>query len=271
MRSQEAAARLRHAEHLFQAGEHTDALAALEALNQESPNTPEVLYGMVQCHARLGNRETALEGAHYLKRQCGDPRADQLIAHLEAQGTAAPEQPQPFNPDDLADMTPVAEPEDASRWRFRFPRVGALGWAAIVAIGAVCFAVPAVISYLSDPVPDEAGAAYWANRFLLEGIDFIIGFATTLPVFYLVLSIMGKHPGENWRENLPTAAVCVLLIQLTAMLPYVSIIFWFFILTGFYDFEILELVVYVLITLAINLLIAFALAAIAQPEAYIAT
>ncbi|MBI4560271.1 MAG: tetratricopeptide repeat protein [Candidatus Hydrogenedentes bacterium] len=130
MRNKEATQKFRDADRFYKEGKYADALAILDELEDEFPNTKNVMYPRALCLRHLGQPEKAKAIAERLVKLFNDPRAKQLLEELEPPEatpviqvgpiSAAGDQPD-YNalksmgisgvPESMADFTSTAQPD----------------------------------------------------------------------------------------------------------------------------------------------------------------
>ncbi|MDZ4859084.1 MAG: thioredoxin family protein [Candidatus Hydrogenedentes bacterium] len=84
MHTKEARNKFREADQLFREKKFPEALAVLDDLDKEFPDTKNVLYPRAMCLARVGRFEEALELCRQLKVEFGDPRGEKLMGKISA-------------------------------------------------------------------------------------------------------------------------------------------------------------------------------------------
>jgi len=247
----------------FHEGQYQEALTRLVKLNEARPNSREVIYGIARCYARLNMPKQAREAAEYLKQQFDDPRADKLIEQLQEAPTVA------LTPmEDVAVTPPPRQPKPKSgrslpefNWQYAL-----IGVVVLAVVGF--FALPLLSSGDGTPPPAPAPATssggpatdggpqvpFAMNTGMLTAITLVLQLVVGLPLFYLVLSIMGKHPGEG-LENWQQAGLCWLIMCLLGLIPFIGWILGYFVLARFYDMSIFEIIIFIVINLVIGLAI----------------
>lgn len=87
MDAQLAQSKFQQADTLFKQGRHQDALRVLSELNNAFPDSRNVLYPMALCLEKLGQRAEAERLCSILIQKFQDPRAQALMAQLQAAAT----------------------------------------------------------------------------------------------------------------------------------------------------------------------------------------
>lgn len=96
MQSDSAKQRFEQANQLFQKHHYEEALALLQELNREFPNTEKIMFAATLCLEKMGSIDEAKMLCHSMMRQFDSQRAQELLNHLEvAPRVAAPRGDEP--------------------------------------------------------------------------------------------------------------------------------------------------------------------------------
>lgn len=208
MQGQESRDRFKHADQLFREGAFADALALLEALDREFPQTRNILVPMAMCLDRLGRYDEALVLAERLARQFADTRARALAERLRLP-RALPEVhvdallgDQDFAGSyDLPDLGPgstVPVPAQSEVVESKWPLALLCGGCVILIFGLL------LLPMFSGGEPGEVAAE--TGRFSPEQIGVVIGFVLLGFAYSIVagtitgilgLGALGKLPANT--------------------------------------------------------------------------
>lgn len=271
------------ADGLFRQGNYSEALMLLLQLDQRFPDTRNILFPMALCHAKMGKTAEAVRLCHRLVEEFEDVRAAQLLAQLNA--PAGSQRPKPAPEEEslpqgtaltaLKETRRASPPplpaQNRSNWK------PALIGVALVALLAFLL-LPLITGYESagNSTSTESieGGAPSAGSPLLNnaaspstspdteeaplpplvyyGARFLTGLVANIFMLYLALSIMGKHPHEDFGSNLRDTVAVSLILALVGLIPFVGFILAIGIVMKFYDLGILEVVLLGILMMVIS-------------------
>jgi hypothetical protein len=253
MDAREAQSKFRAADRFFRQGYYHEAFDILVELDNEFPNTADILYPKALCCEKLGRHGEAVRLAVKLADEFHDPRAQYLLPRKEGEGEPAPElmpePPKSFMPDlgtdlidDLLGVEPQPEEEERRNWKpVKVVAAVALTAAALgtAALGVAWYFVgPTAASGNVDGIGGRAvnilramEAAGIVSFAVLAGI-LVLGAWLFL---YGSMAALRHLQGDSWKSNLADVSLATLVVVALQFLPVVGTVISLAYLRRHYD------------------------------------
>ena len=260
------------------------ALNLLLQLNASHPNSPRILYPLTRCLMHLERLPEALPYAEQLLN-LDHPKAPKLIEQLQGafevggvDDTAMPTAAD-LMMDDIPDNTAL-ESLDMSTEESSFNRPAAyhgereINWGPIIKVGVAIlvmilmllpiFLIEGDSGIKPVEVPDADGSPNLSGGYLvllLVGFGFLAFVLTGFEIFVALL-VLGKLKHDTFFDNMIDVTGNALIVFFIGLIPVVGWIFALRYLGNYYELNIIQLILFVIVYIFIGIVISGIISAI---------